>query len=54
MCTESGMMGERAVERIDGKSGSEAGCVLSPPNGHAWPSHIMRAQQYKSAKGLHP
>lgn len=30
------------------------GCFLSSPNGHAWLSHIMRAQQYKSAKGLHP
>lgn len=51
VCAESGMVGERAVGRIDG---SQAGRVLSPPNGHARLSHIMHAQQYKSAKGLHP
>lgn len=44
----------RAIERMDGERVSEGGCFLSPPNGPAWLSPIMRAQQYKSAKGLHP
>lgn len=40
-------------ERRINRKRVSGGCFLSPLNGHAWPSHIMHAQQYKSAKGLH-